>query len=119
MPITQALLEKLSGQGAELNVLSMHHSRINNLAKQAKDSLEQLLGDMPQLVADLLQASQNSPNTTNSLKKLASGAHNTGASSYENNSEPIDNAAPDTLPLETTAVVAQAQAQALRYMNLA
>ena len=115
--ITQAPLAKLSGQDARLNVLSVHHMGINNLPKQAKDSLAQLLGDVPQLLADLLQSTVNQSKGSDSSIKSSFSRMNTGASSYENNSDAENLSFNDTLPLEATALLAQAQA--LGYANQA
>ena len=116
--ITQAPLAKLSGQGASLNVLAVHHMGINNLPKQAKDSLAQLLGEIPQLLSDALAGLlQDSGRSQGLTVKSALGAHNTGASSYEINSDAQNPSFNDSLPLETTALLAQAQA--LGYANQA
>ena len=117
--ITQAPLAKLNGQGqdARLNVLSVHHMGINNLPKQAKDSLAQLLGDIPQLLADLLQSTVNQSKGSDSSIKSSSSRMNTGASSYEINSDAETPSLNDTLPLEATALLAQASV--LGYANQA
>ena len=72
-------LAKHTGQDANLNVLSVHHMGINNLPKQAKDSLAQLLGEIPQLLTDLLQSTVNPSKGSDSSIKSSSSRMNTGA----------------------------------------
>ena len=111
-------LAKHTGQDANLNVLSVHHMGINNLPKQAKDSLAQLLGQIPHLLNDALAGLLQDSDKSHGLTVISAlGAYKTCVNSCEISSDSVASTSIDTLPLETAALLAQAQA--LGYANQA
>ncbi len=104
-----------------LNVLSLHHYGINNLPKQAQDSIAQLLGQAPKLLADTLADLQVPGGHLDSRHlevglgaKYLIGPSFCCLSSYDNysNSASLSHA----LPLDHSAALAQAQA--IGYANV-
>ena len=110
---------------AGLNVLATSHFGINNLPKQAQDSIAQLLGQAPKLLADALaqlqaagghlEAGLHPSLHPSSGAKSAFGPSNCCTGSYANHSSSGSSVfAP--LPLDHSAALAQAQA--IGYANV-
>jgi type VI secretion system secreted protein VgrG len=124
--ITQSPVSALSTPDHPgLNVLATAHFGINNLPKQAKDSIAQLLGQAPRLLAGLLGELQASSGGSSGLNGLHAhlGAQSAGSPSiYCSSSYGIDSklssASTSSTPLPLDHSAALVQAQAIGYANV-
>jgi type VI secretion system secreted protein VgrG len=107
-----------------LNVLATSHFGINNLPKQAKDSIAQLLGQAPRLLTAALAELQLVAGGAGGADGLSAhlGAKSAGSpsiycsDSYDNHSNSGLSTSSSPLPLDHSAALAQAQA--IGYANV-
>jgi type VI secretion system secreted protein VgrG len=124
--ITQSPVSALSTPDHPgLNVLATSHYGINNLPKQAKDSIAQLLGQAPRLLAGLLgelQASSGGSGGLNGLNANLGAQSADSPSVYCSSSYGIDSklssASTSSTPLPLDHSAALVQAQAIGYANV-
>jgi type VI secretion system secreted protein VgrG len=111
-----------------LNVLATSHFGINNLPKQAKDSIAQLLGQAPKLLAGLLAELQAQASGAGGLGTESGFAAHLGAQSADSPSihysssygidSSLSSASTSSTPLPLDHSAALLQAQAIGYANV-